>query len=242
MKKDKSLFPFILNKRRGVCIVGVTFVKWLVLFQLWHYSNTCYCDDQTTKSWLLLERMVSASVFTGQEERLSNRNLTTSSKRKWLNMSPHEPMVRNFRGLGHTPPILTTHTDVSRQLLVRSVRTWRNKDTSWCVCVCLCGHHCEAQGLALQHVLVSGFPTAVETGVQQLDLLPLCARCERECRSTTGHWLVLSCDVMSESAVLSSWCYWQSAENEKWWFYVSWGTQRFWGSGRLTFFLVLVVD
>lgn len=125
--------------------------------------------------------------LSGQEERLSNCNLTTSSKRKWLNMSPHEPMVRNFRRLGHAPPILTMHTDVSPQLLVRGVRTCRNKDTSWCVCVCLCRHHCEAQGLALQHVLVSGFPTAVETGVQQLDLLPLCARCERECRSTTGH-------------------------------------------------------
>lgn len=26
----------------GVCIVRVTFVKWAVLFQLLHYSNTCY--------------------------------------------------------------------------------------------------------------------------------------------------------------------------------------------------------
>lgn len=166
MKKDKSLFAFTLNKRRGVCIVGVTFVKWPVLFwpldkvRKQHYSNTCYWDDQTTKSWLLLETGVSTLVFTGQEERLPNCNLPTSSKRKWLNMSPHEPMVSNFRRLGHASPIPTL-TDVSPQLLVRGVRTCRNKDTSWCVCVCLCRHHCEAQGLALQHVLVSGFPTAV---------------------------------------------------------------------------------
>lgn len=96
------------------------------------------------------------------------------------------------------------HSDVRPQLVMRSVRTCRNKDTSRCVCVCLGTSHCEPWGQTLQHVLVPGFPQQQRQGCTSLTF----SLCECDLKGSVetlrANEKVRSCDVVTESAVFSS--------------------------------------
>ena len=182
-KEDEPVFLLrSWRKQAGlVCIVWVTFVKWALLFQLLHYSNTCYWDHWRAhwhQCGVRLSHRVDLGGGRGGECAfvLGVKAIDTYVT-KW-----------GLKRLWHLPPILTMHSDVRPQLVMRSVRTCRNKDTSRCVCVCLGTSHCEPQGQNSATCAGAGVPTAAETRVHQLDLLPLWVWSEGERRDTTGQW------------------------------------------------------
>ena len=195
-RKTSRCFCSSWRKQAGlVCIVWVTFVKWALLFQLLHYSNTCYWDHWRAH-WHQCGVRLSHRVDLGGGRGRGGQCAFV------LGVKAIDTYVTKWglKRLWHLPPILTMHSDVRPQLVMRSVRTCRNKDTSRCVCVCLGTSHCEPQGQNSATCAGAGVPTAAETRVHQLDLLPLWVWSEGERRDTTGQWegsVMWCCDWVS---------------------------------------------
>lgn len=157
---DQPVF-LLKRKRGGVCIVQVTFVKLALLFQLLHYrapvtevtnaaprveDHNCLLQ---TSGWVL------SSCLHRQKDCAWFAHCQSSSKCKHTTLCSR-PTSQWYESCGSPPPRIlasTMHSDVSPQLVTGSVRKYRHKDTTWCVCAPLC-----AIGLPLQHVLELQFP------------------------------------------------------------------------------------
>ena len=217
-KEDEPVFLLrSWRKQAGlVCIVWVTFVKWALLFQLLHYSNTCYWDHWRAH-WHQCGVRLSHRVDLGGGRGggggggglggggggggrgAGNVHLFWESK-QLIHMSPNE----GWKGCGTFPQ--SSQCTVT-YVLSWSWGVWEPAETktrlgaSVCVWVRAIVSH---RAKTLQHVLVPGFPQQQRQGCTSLTF----SLCECDLKGSVetlrANEKVRSCDVVTESAVFSS--------------------------------------
>lgn len=148
-RKERQCFCWeVWRKQQEESVLfRVTFVKWALLFQLLHYSNTCYWDQHKEVAninvvvWLLDQDM-DEYVASHDSHRCFPANfiyfVLVADVDNCYPMSQWCECLGGHGTFPPTPPIFTMHSDVFPQLVMRSVRTC-NKQRHVLVCLCVFG-------------------------------------------------------------------------------------------------------